>query len=166
METIHRGNQYVRAIQLYYRKVGHYPGNMEQLEKTNNMRFLRQRYVDPMTGKQDWRLIHVGEAKTTVKGFFGQPLAGIASSGLAAARRGRLRRRSDRNDTFSFRDAFERNGLVFWIVFALGSSPGRFERRLRYGRRFGKQQLFEWNEEPVGEHFFREARRLLSAWDW
>jgi len=82
VETIHRGNQYVRAIQLYYKKVGTYPGTIEQLEKTNNIRFLRQRYVDPMTGKNDWRLIHVGEAKTTVKGFFGQPLAGIASSGL------------------------------------------------------------------------------------
>jgi type II secretory pathway pseudopilin PulG len=85
VETIHRGNQFVRAIQMYYRKVGHYPGSMEELEKTNNVRFLRQRYVDPMTGKVDWRLIHVGEAKTTVKGFFGQPLAGIAGTGLGSA---------------------------------------------------------------------------------
>jgi type II secretory pathway pseudopilin PulG len=85
VETIHRGNQYVRAIQMYYRKVGHYPGTMEELEKTNNVRFLRQRYVDPMTGKVDWRVIHVGEAKTTVKGFFGKPLAGIAGSGLGSA---------------------------------------------------------------------------------
>ena len=60
-------------------RIGHYPGSMEQLEKTNNMRFLRQQYVDPMTGKADWRLIHVGEAKTTVKGFFGQPLSGAGS---------------------------------------------------------------------------------------
>jgi len=82
---VHRGNQYVRAVQLYYRKTGHYPGSVDQLEKTNNIRFLRQRYVDPMTGKPDWRLIHVGEAKTTLKGFFGQPLAGIASTGLGSA---------------------------------------------------------------------------------
>jgi type II secretory pathway pseudopilin PulG len=66
VEAVHRGDQYVRAIQLYYRKFGHYPGSIEQLEKTNNIRFLRQKYVDPMTGKADWRLIHVGEAKTTV----------------------------------------------------------------------------------------------------
>ncbi|HWW23555.1 MAG TPA: type II secretion system protein [Edaphobacter sp.] len=84
VEAIHRGNQYVRAIQLYYKKFGHYPGSMDQLEKTNNLRFLRQRYADPMTGKPDWRLIKVGEAKTTVKGFFGQPLAGLAP-GLGTA---------------------------------------------------------------------------------
>jgi type II secretory pathway pseudopilin PulG len=85
VEAVHRGDQYVRAVQLYYRKFGHYPGSMEQLEKSNNIRFLRQKYVDPMTGKPDWRLIKVGEAKTTVKGFFGQPLAGIASAGLGSA---------------------------------------------------------------------------------
>src|SRR5438309_11071584 len=84
VEAVHRGNQYVRAIRLYYRKFGHYPGSMEQLEKTNNIRFLRQQYVDPMTGKADWRLIKVGEAKTTVKGVFGQPLVGLAP-GLGAA---------------------------------------------------------------------------------
>jgi type II secretory pathway pseudopilin PulG len=85
VETIHRGNQYVRAIQMYHKKIGSYPGSIEQLEKTNNQRFLRRRYVDPMTGKDDWRLIHLGEAKTTVKGFFGEPLAGIAGSGLGSA---------------------------------------------------------------------------------
>jgi hypothetical protein len=84
VETVHRGNQYVRAIQLYYKKIGTYPGSLEQLEKTNNIRFLRQRYVDPMTGKADWRLIKMGEAKTTVKGFFGKPLTGLAP-GLGAA---------------------------------------------------------------------------------
>ena len=81
VEAIHRGNEYVRAIQLYYKKFGHYPGNMDQLEKSNNIRFLRQKYVDPMTGKPDWRLIHTGEAKTTVKGFFGQPLSGLPGAG-------------------------------------------------------------------------------------
>ncbi|WP_213806574.1 type II secretion system protein [Granulicella sp. dw_53] len=84
VEAVHRGNQYVRAVQLYYKKFGNYPGSIDQLEKSNNIRFLRQKYLDPMTGKSDWRLIHVGEAKTTVKGFFGQPLSGLAS-GLGSA---------------------------------------------------------------------------------
>ena len=83
VEAVHRGNQYVRAIRQYYLKTGHYPGSMDQLEKTNNIRFLRQRYVDPMTGKADWKLIHLGEAKTTVKAFFGQPLSGLPGGGGA-----------------------------------------------------------------------------------
>ena len=85
VEAVHRGNQYVRAIQLYHKKSGTYPVSMEQLEKTNNIRYLRQRYADPMTGKADWRLIKMGAAKTTVKGFFGQPLSGLQSGGLGSA---------------------------------------------------------------------------------
>lgn len=85
VESVRRGNQFVRAIQLYYRKFGHYPGSIEQLEKTNNIRFLRQRYVDPLTGKPDWRVIGVGKNQTTVKGFFGEPLTGLATANLGAA---------------------------------------------------------------------------------
>ncbi len=85
LETAHRANQYVRAIQLYYRKFGHYPGNIDQLKTSNNQKFLRQEYANPFTGKADWRIIHVGEAKTTVKGFFGQPLAGLPTASLGSA---------------------------------------------------------------------------------
>ena len=38
-----------------------------------------KRYTDPITGKDDWRLIHVGEAKVPVMGFFGQPLQGAGT---------------------------------------------------------------------------------------
>lgn len=55
---IDRGHEYVRAIQLYYRKFRHYPPSIDALEDTNRMRFLRHRYKDPFTGKDDWRLIH------------------------------------------------------------------------------------------------------------
>lgn len=81
LESQHRAEQYVRAIRLYYRKNKTYPPSIEALENTNNVRYLRKRYVDPLTGKDDWRIIHVGENKTTVKGFFGQPLGGINTSG-------------------------------------------------------------------------------------
>ncbi len=80
VETKHRAEEYVRAIRVFYRKNGHYPTSVEQLEKTNNQRFLRQRYLDPMTGKDDWRLIAVGQNKTMVKGFFGEDLPGIGGA--------------------------------------------------------------------------------------
>lgn len=67
-ETIHRGMQYARAIQLYYRKFGHYPVSIDELLDSNHMKFLRRKYVDPMTGKDTWRLIHVGESKTMLVG--------------------------------------------------------------------------------------------------
>jgi type II secretory pathway pseudopilin PulG len=84
VEAMHRGNQYVRAIQLYYRKSGSYPASMDALAKGTPVKFLRQQYLDPFTGKSDWRIIHVGEAKTTVKGLFGKPLTGLAP-GLGSA---------------------------------------------------------------------------------
>src|ERR1019366_9544045 len=82
-ESVRRANQYVRAIRLFYLKNQSYPGSMKQLENTNMVRYLRQQYTDPLTGKE-YRLIGVGQNKTTVKGFFGQPLGGIAGSGLGA----------------------------------------------------------------------------------
>jgi type II secretory pathway pseudopilin PulG len=84
VESARRADQYVRAIRRFYIKNQHYPGSIEQLENTNRVRYLRQRYIDPLTGKADYRVIPVGQNKTTVKGFFGQPLAGIASTGLGS----------------------------------------------------------------------------------
>ena len=40
-ELIHRGTQYARAIRRYYKKFGRYPTSLDQLENTNNVRFLR-----------------------------------------------------------------------------------------------------------------------------
>jgi type II secretory pathway pseudopilin PulG len=68
IELIHRGKQYARAIRMFYRKFGRYPVRLEELEKTNNIRFLRRRYKDPMTASGDWRLIHYGEAQLTLPG--------------------------------------------------------------------------------------------------
>src|SRR3954471_14552093 len=57
---IDRGNEYAHAAKLYFRKVGQYPPTIDALENTNRMRFLRKRYKDPFTGKDDWRLLHAG----------------------------------------------------------------------------------------------------------
>ncbi len=88
VEAVHRANEYVNAIRRYHLKTGAYPGSIDQLEKTNNIRYIRQAYNNPMTGKPDWRLIKVGESKTSVKGFFGQPLAGLASTGIGGSSTG------------------------------------------------------------------------------
>jgi type II secretory pathway pseudopilin PulG len=69
-EMIHRGVQYSRAIQAYYRKFQRFPAKIEDLENTNQMRFLRKRYKDPITGK-DFRLLHYGEAKMMGSGMMG-----------------------------------------------------------------------------------------------
>jgi type II secretory pathway pseudopilin PulG len=61
-EMVWRGEQYERAIGLYYRKFGKYPTKVEDLTRqTNGVRFLRQAYTDPMN-KDDgsWRFIYVG----------------------------------------------------------------------------------------------------------
>jgi hypothetical protein len=57
---VDRGEQYKRAIQVFYRKNKRYPSTIEELESFQNVRSLRHRYKDPMTGKDEWRLIHVG----------------------------------------------------------------------------------------------------------
>src|SRR5580704_18019069 len=45
VEAVHRGKQYVRAIRLYTKRgQGPFPGSMDQLEKSNDIRYLRQRY--------------------------------------------------------------------------------------------------------------------------
>ncbi len=55
---IDRGAQYQRAIQLYFLTFKRYPSSIDDLENTNDHRFLRRRYIDPYTGKSEWRLIH------------------------------------------------------------------------------------------------------------
>jgi hypothetical protein len=63
IEMIWRGKQYARAVKLFYRKTGRFPGSLDELTKlnVNNVRFLRQDYKDPFN-KEDgsWRLIYVG----------------------------------------------------------------------------------------------------------
>jgi type II secretory pathway pseudopilin PulG len=84
VETLHRGKQFIHAIKLYYKKFGSYPMTVDALVKTNNMRFLRKKYIDPTTGKDEWRPIHMGQTKApTALGFFGVPMMGSTLGGMA-----------------------------------------------------------------------------------
>jgi type II secretory pathway pseudopilin PulG len=83
VETMHRGKQYIRAIRMYYKAFGSYPPTVDALLNTNKIRFLRKKYIDPTTGKPDWKIIHFGQNKVpTAWGFFGQPLTGTTVAGI------------------------------------------------------------------------------------
>src|ERR1700742_3282178 len=60
-EMIHRGVQYARAIKRYYKKFGRYPATVEALENSNNIRFLRKQYKDPLTKDGKWVLLRYGQ---------------------------------------------------------------------------------------------------------
>jgi type II secretory pathway pseudopilin PulG len=96
-ELIHRGVQYSRAIRRFVKKTGGYPVRLEQLENTNNIRYLRKRYKDPLTGK-DFKILHQGDVRSSfgpgISGatplggnspFGASPLGGAVTGGLGGA---------------------------------------------------------------------------------
>src|SRR5690348_10757586 len=84
-ELIHRGVQYARGVKRYFKKFGRYPTRLEDLENTNNMRFLRRRYKDPITGK-DFKLVHFGEVQVFPVNNVGTPVGqNGAPPGMAGA---------------------------------------------------------------------------------
>ncbi len=85
-EAIWRGEQYERAIGLYFRKFGRYPTKIEDLtQQTNGVRFLRQAYKDPMN-KDDgsWRFIYVGPNGQLIGSVHSQSLlqSALSTSGM------------------------------------------------------------------------------------
>jgi type II secretory pathway pseudopilin PulG len=81
VEMIHRGEQYERAIRIFYRNNGSkYPTSLEQLENMNKVRYLRRRYKDPMTKDGNWRLVHITDL-AAIKGM----ATGLAGTGAGAA---------------------------------------------------------------------------------
>jgi type II secretory pathway pseudopilin PulG len=66
-ELVHRGKDYATAVKRFVHKNGgQYPLSVDQLENTNHIRFLRKKYIDPMTGESDWKLVHTGEAQIVI----------------------------------------------------------------------------------------------------
>jgi hypothetical protein len=97
-EMIWRGEQYARAVRLFYRKNGRFPTSIDELvEKRTQIRYLRKRYTDPMNREDgSWRLIYIGPggqligSVTRIGGlqFPGQPGApqpGKTPGGIGAA---------------------------------------------------------------------------------
>ena len=109
---IERGEQYKRALQVFTTKNQRWPARVEELENMNMQRFLRRRYKDPMTGKEEWREIHIqngiltdsktnkgpgqGKEKDTLAGQYvaempglGDTSSGTGQGGASAAKRTR-----------------------------------------------------------------------------
>jgi type II secretory pathway pseudopilin PulG len=81
-EMIHRGTEYARAIKKFYKKFGRYPTSLEQLDNTNQIRFLRKRYKDPLTKDGKWTLLHYGDIQTLLnRNAPGTPAASLSSQG-------------------------------------------------------------------------------------
>src|SRR6202166_686393 len=81
LEMVHRGVQYSRAIRAYYKKFGRYPTRLEDLDNTNNLRYLRKHFKDPVTGK-DFKLLHYGDPGVSLSGSVGStPIAGANTVG-------------------------------------------------------------------------------------
>jgi len=83
-ELVHRGTQYSRAIKHYVKKFGRYPTKIEDLENTNQVRFLRRRYKDPITGK-DFKILHMGDVQMMMVGAVGGVAGGVPGNPLSPA---------------------------------------------------------------------------------
>src|SRR5271169_1943241 len=81
-EMIHRGTEYARAIKKYYKKFGRYPANLEQLDNTNQIRFLRKRYKDPLTKDGKWKVLNYGDIQALLNtNAPGTPAAALGTQG-------------------------------------------------------------------------------------
>jgi type II secretory pathway pseudopilin PulG len=90
-ELIFRGNEYAHAIYLFRLRFQRYPTSVDELIRTNNIRFLRHAYKDPMSPNGKWRFIHVagngalidsltmGPQQSPV-GAFGQSQSGLSQT--------------------------------------------------------------------------------------
>lgn len=80
-EMIHRGTQYARAIRAFYKKNGRYPASLDDLDK-GQIKFLRQRYKDPLSKDGKWKLLNYGDIATLLNGAApGTPAAAMGTLG-------------------------------------------------------------------------------------
>jgi type II secretory pathway pseudopilin PulG len=80
-EMIHRGTQYARAIKAFYKKNGRYPASLDDLDK-GQVKYLRQRYKDPLSKDGKWKLLNYGDIATLLNAAApGTPAAALGTLG-------------------------------------------------------------------------------------
>jgi type II secretory pathway pseudopilin PulG len=86
-EMIWRGQQYTRAIGLYYKKYGHYPHTVDDLVKSDTqIRFLRKAYKDPMNSEDgSWRFIYLGPGGVLINSVMYVNIAQVGAGGAFAS---------------------------------------------------------------------------------
>jgi type II secretory pathway pseudopilin PulG len=122
-EMIHRGVQYSRAIRGYYKKFGRYPTRLEELENTNNLRYLRKRYKDPLNQNRDFKLLHFGEPGVTLGGGFSLPGGSIPGATPAGSPTG-LNSSSPNGPAFGGSSSGVNSSGVFAQSSGLGANSG------------------------------------------
>jgi type II secretory pathway pseudopilin PulG len=128
-EMIHRGTEYARAIKKYYKKFNRYPNSLQDLEDTNNIRFLRRRYKDPLTKDGNWRLLHITDVQQGVSNpNFGVSQGGNfnpTQGGAAAQSLGGLAAIAQGNPGGQTPDGSQPGGASTGIFGSTGSTPGQ-----------------------------------------
>lgn len=89
-QTLFVMEQYARAIAEYNAKTGGLPTSMDQLEEFNNPYVLRKRWVNPLSGEDDWILVPPGTQPSGQTGQAqpGQPQNGQPQQGQPVANPG------------------------------------------------------------------------------
>ncbi len=59
-ELVFRGEQYVEAIRIFKTRFGRYPVTLKEMWESKP-RVMRKRWKDPMTGSEEWGIVHLGE---------------------------------------------------------------------------------------------------------
>jgi type II secretory pathway pseudopilin PulG len=157
-EMIWRGEQYARAVRLYYRKNGRFPQSIEQLtEPQGKLRFLRKAYADPMNHTDgSWRMIYVGpngELIGSVKSasMFGRP-AGSGSTFGQPPQQGTSQRPSGSSQTpSSTGKASGPEGRVFGgNIIGVGSKMGQDSILVYKGGTNYRDWEFIWDPTAEG----------------
>jgi type II secretory pathway pseudopilin PulG len=85
-EMVFRGEQYTRAIGLYYKRYGRFPQKLEELvEPKNNVRFLRQLYKNPTSRDGAWRLLRVAPDGTILGSVMLRSRLGLIAPGAGGS---------------------------------------------------------------------------------
>ena len=130
-ELIFRGEQYIRAIELYQRQFpGAYPTDVQMLV---DQRFLRRAYLDPMTG-EEFQLLDptsvtaaVGEVREVMPGV------SIQEQGVARVQQGDVNPRSEREPmTEAARGLEGGGGIVGVATTATGDAMALYNGRDKY----------------------------------